>query len=875
MKRFCVGAMIFSMVLMCGCFSAVSSYKKNPSLAQYSGELKVSGLNGKVDVYRDQYGIPHVFTEDEHDMFFTVGYLQAQDRLWEMVLLRAVGQGRMSEIFGKVNLPGMGNTFQMDKSQRIQGLKWLGDVGEPLLKEMDPASFNQINAYCEGVNAFITTHQKWEQLPVELQVLRVKPEPWRVSDIISYNMFIGQMLGSNMDEELFRYGLIKKYGADLAWKLFPLHFSPGPTIVPTDMLKNKLSSPRDLPPGGRPSDQELGFSSSSMSMSGDAALKLAEADLKFKHTLFIDAPMASNDWIVSGKLTESGHAMLANDPHLEHMEPSLFYPIHLQGAGIDAYGVAFAGVPFPVLGHTRKISWGATTPATDVQDLFMETVDPKNPGRYRYKGEWREFTIRKEIIRVRVGSRLKNETIEIRQSVHGPIINEIAGNLPENTPPLAMRWTAWDFSRNLKVFDALIQSTTVDEFMGKVRLIPKSEIGMSSIATMYNYLLKGDSYKDFIKAMDAIVVPGQNWVGADADGHIIYLPGGFVPMRKKGIGVLPVSGENGEFDWSSFIPLMELPYAIDPDRGYMATANNTVVDQRYYPYIINTRHDSGWRAWRIEELIKELAPLSMDDMKRIQNDVQVKEAKWEIPIILAALDRQKPSDPLAQKAAEELSKWDCEASLDATAVVIFYRFNFALRRNVLEDEVPAGDFDKYLNKGAMDIVIHKALSDGESPFFDDKSTQDKVETMDDMIVKSLRDAMSDVEKTYGADPKAREWGKLHTITWENPIGIGPLKDLSVGPFPHIGADETVRAAGFRGRGKQPWVCLSGPVLRHIIDMGDPERAQLVIDGSVSGQWLSPHYKDLHVLYNNSQYVTATMDKAKAVQESKYHLVLQP
>jgi penicillin amidase len=854
-----------------GCLSSLKSYEKHPSLPSYSGTLEIPALKSRVDIYRDNYGIPHVFAENESDLFFAVGYAQAQDRLWSMVFMRAASQGRISEIFGNVNLPGLGNTFEIDTHQRVWGMKWLGEVSAALIKEYNPEEYAQLQAYCDGVNAFIDTHRDWKDLPVELQVLRLKPEHWQVSDVASYGIFMGYELGSNMDEELKRMVLINELGPDLAWQLFPIYNSPAPIIVPNELLKNKLDTPRDIPPGGRPSDQELGLNASSLI--GYDVLVLAGFEAAVKKALHLEAPYASNNWIVMGKLTESGDAMLANDPHLEHMEPSLFYPMHIKAGEIDAFGVAFAGVPYPVLGHTRKLSWGATTPPADVQDLFIETVDPKRPGMYRYQGEWRPFTIRKEIIRVRSGTGLKEKEIEIRQSVHGPIINDIIGDVPEGSPPMALRWAAWDFSRDLAVFDALVGSVTVDEFMAKARKMDLDDEEFTNIALMYNILLKGDSIDDFIRAMGKIGVPSQNWVAADAAGSIVYLPGGLVPVRNKGIGVVPVPGESGEFDWTGFVPLLDLPHAIDPARGYMATANNMVVDPRYYPYVFGTCHDEGWRAWRIEELIRELAPLSMEDMKRIQNDVQVRRAVWQIPIMEEAVKRSGTEDPIVRVTMAELSGWDRESDVESVETVLFFTFLLEMRRNVFEDEAPPEIFQQFLDSNGMEYVIISAMEKGDSPLFDDKRTP-QIETMDDMIVKSLRDTGIKVEAVYGPNVN-RRWGQLHQITFESPIGVGPLKKLNLGPFPHSGARETVRNASFSGKGEGPWTPRSGPVLRHIMDMGDPDGAQMVIDGSVSGQWLSPHYDDLVKLWLNGEYVTAVMDPELVKAEAKYHLVMEP
>ncbi len=861
-----------------GCMGAVKSYKKDPPLAQYDGNIKLYGLQGEVNIYRDSYGIPHIFSDNEHDLFFAAGYVQAQDRLWEMALLRAASEGRMSELFGHLSVPGMSlmgmpvSTVGIDKRQRIMGMKWLGLVGEALLREEDPKVYNQIQAYCDGANAFIESKKDWKDLPLEFQVLRVRPEPFRVADIVSLGRFIGSMLCGNMGTELLRYGVMDELGEEVAWELLPLHVAQGPTIVPPEILKNKLSTPRELTPGGRPSKEELGYS---LPLAGRAALELMARNDAINRFFYQKYPMASNNWIVSPKLTESGNAMLCNDPHLTHIQPSLFYMMRLKGAGFDSYGVTFPGNPYTVLAHTRKLSWGATTSSADVQDLFIETVDKDHPGMYKYNGEWRKFTIREEVIRVRVGRGFIKKKIKIKQSIHGPIINDIAGETAKDMPPVALRWTGWDFDRDTRVFKALVQSSTVSEFLDRFRKIPREEGHKTmNIAIMYNHIMKGHGIDDFIKAMDMIVLPNQSWVAADADGHIAYLPGGLVPVRNKGLGVMPVPGETDRYEWTGFIPLMELPHAIDPERGYMATANNEVVDAEYYPYVFATNYGDGWRAARIEELINELAPLDVEDMKTIQNDVFSKEAEWLVPCLLRAVENKDPDDPMVKKGYHILKDWNYFCDLDAVAPIVFFVFTKKLRENVLSDEFEKDLYERFFDSRGMSSVINMWLEQGGSEYFDDKDTEE-VEDMDDILVRALSQAMKEVEKEYGTDTADLRWGDHHVIKWYHPLGFGPMKEMSIGPFPHLGARHTVRNAGQSGFGRNPWKCLGGPVLRHIMDMGDPEHALMVIDGSQSGQWLSPHYDDMHQLWLDSQYHTATMDQEKVKSEARYHLVLRP
>jgi len=868
---------VITAVMSCA-IRSMPGYEKNPTLPQVNGTLTAPGLNGEVKIYRDKWGVPHVFTEDGHDLFFAGGYVQAQDRLWEMVLFRAVATGKMSEIFGNVGVPGLStmgfqiSTLEMDKRQRTMGMNFIGLVGEVLLAKTQPETLAQIQAFCDGVNAFLS--QNKGRLPIEFQVLYFEPEPFRPADIIALSRFYGSVLCANLDQELLRYAIAKKYGEDTAWKLVPLHDSLGPAVVPKEMLKNRLSAPRPLHPSQRIEGAVSAFSA-------EQALLLAAREQAFRTAAGFPSYMASNNWVVGPKVTATKTAMLANDPHLFHIEPSLCYVMHLKGAGYDAYGVVFPGQPYIVMGHSRKLSWGATVTSADVQDLFVETVDKAHPGKYLYKGEWRDFTVRKELIRIRPGlfqtgpdKRFKQEMIEVRSSVHGPVMNDAVADLPKGTPPLALRWTGYDFSRDPKMFEIFINASSVEDFQKKIDQIDFSKLETINVAQMFDILMKGRSIDDFVRGMAKNELINMNWVAADADGHIAYLPGGLVPIRKKGIGALPAPGESGEYDWAGFIPLMETPHAIDPERGWMATANNKVVDMEWYPYVFGTNYDPGWRAWRIEELIEQLKPIDITKMRRIQNDVYVKQAEVFVPRILKAIEVKGVKDKEMLKAAKILREWNLEATIDSPAASIFYETMDHLKKVVLKDEFPSKFYDKYIS-GVSSSVVEMWLYRGQSEYFDNKKTRGEVEDADDVLVASLKDALKWLKKNFGNDMYGWQWGKLHTIKWYHPMGFLALKDMSIGPFPHPGGNNTVRNADPMGFGSRKYMTFGGPVMRHIMDMGDPDNALLVIDGSESGQWLSPHYRDMHTLWYNSEYMTAEMRPEKIAAQAESLLTLTP
>ncbi len=860
-----------------GCMDGFYRYKSDPPLAQYEGEIKAPGLRAPVKIYRDRYAVPHIIAENEHDMFFAAGFIHAQDPLWEMMLFRAVAEGRTAELLGKIKIPGASfkgfpiDTVAIDKQQRSMGMKYVGEAGEALLKEYEPEIHMQLEAYSNGINRWIELHPDMKDLPVEFQILKTKPRPWRPADVISFGRLMGFILCYNMLAELLRTALIAKYDEDLAWAVAPVHDNYGPTIVPLDMLHNKLDEPRDLPPGGKPSMEELG--SPPVIAAEPAFAMLASANV-VRRIAGEDLPFASNNWILSPKLTTTGHAMLGNDTHMPHMQPSIWYMAHMKCPGVDVSGAMFPGVPYITLGHTRGLAWSATTSIADVQDLYVETTDPERPGMYKYKGEWIPFTTRTEKFCVRriPTDRCKWEEVEIRQGVHGPILTDYLP-LPEDSPAVALRWTAWDFSRDQRLFHALSSSSSADEFMEKARKIDGLEL--NNIAMAMDRLMKGQSIDDFIAAMDLVDLPNQNWMAVDGDGNIAYLPGGLVPIRGKGVGAIPVPGESGEFDWTGFIPTDELPRAVNPERGYMASANNEAVDAEWYPYLFDLNYDSGWRAWRVEELIEELKPIDMDDMVRMQNDVYAKKAEIEVPMILAAIERKKVTDPQVLKAYRLLKEWNYEADLDSPGCTIFFKYAHTIRAAIFKDEVSEEDFDKYLSESHIEIAVETLLKKGEHPLFDDKTTPDVVEDMDDVLVKSIKDSMVFIEDRHGEDPENWKWGDVHVMKWFHPLGFGPLEDLSVGTWPHVGSRHTIRNASPADSGRWHFKAMYGPAWRHLIDMGDVEQAKGIIDGSVSGQYLSPHYRDLHTVWLAGDHLDMTMDVENVKKEAKYELTLSP
>ncbi|HHJ06877.1 MAG TPA: penicillin acylase family protein, partial [Anaerolineae bacterium] len=477
------------------------------SLPKTSGTVKAAGLDGQLEIVRDKDGVPHIFAATDHDAFFALGYVHAQDRMWQMEFQRRIGAGRLSEILGDA-------TLDTDKFLRTLGTYRAAKSAWPGLSQ---TSKDALQAYADGVNAWI---DEGHVLPPEFLILGVKPEPWTVYDSIVWTKMMAWDLGGNYDMELLRVKLTQALGPERAAQLLPAYPKDGTTILNAAEISANTS---------------------------DTLLNIDTQLQTLFHLRGVD--VGSNNWVVSGKLTESGLPLLANDPHLGARIPSIWYLAEIQGEKIHVIGPTFPGMPIFPIGHNEHIAWGVTNVGPDVQDLYVEQVNPKNLNQYKADGKWVDMDIVEEPIYVKG----QDDPIlwAARSTRHGPLISDVSGSAPM---PLAMRWPSLDPN-----------DTTVDSFLN------------------LNYAA---DWQEFTKALSLYVAPSQNFVYADKEGNIGYYAPGHIPIRSKGQGLAPVPGWNDEYQWKGWIPFEDLPHAYNPEKGYIATANNKVVPDEY-PYFIS------------------------------------------------------------------------------------------------------------------------------------------------------------------------------------------------------------------------------------------------------------------------------------------------
>lgn len=814
------------------------------SFPQVDGQIQAAGLNAPVDVYRDQMGIPHIYASSPHDLFFAQGYVHAQDRFWQMDVWRHIGSGRLSEMFG-------GSQLETDTFLRTLGWK---QTAEAEWEQLGPDARAILQAYSEGVNAYLKDHGG-SALSLEYTILKLLSpgytvEEWTPLHSLTWGKAMAWDLRGNMGEEIERAVLLKTLTPQQVDELFPKYPEDHPVIV------EKLAG------GGSAQAETAAFSPFILSDQTLAGLEHSAALLDQVLGPSGDG-IGSNSWAVSGERTTTGMPFLANDPHLGIQMPSIWYQVGMHcrpktgQCPYEMAGFSFAGVPGVVIGHNDRVAWGFTNVGPDVMDLYIEKVNPDNPNQYEVNGRWVDFDIRTETIQVAGGEPV---TVSVRSTRHGPVISDSYGPLMDHGDPKDKEFIPFKDNSGINLpanyvialkWTALSPSTPFEAIWG---------------------FDKAQNWDDFRTAARAFHVPAQNLIYADVDGNIGYQMPGDIPIRSNGDGRLPVPGWTDEYEWTGFIPFDELPYLFNPPEGYIVTANNQV-PPRDYPYLVTTDWDYGFRASRITALIGT-APGKLDlaYIQKMQGDTYDANGPVFVPLLARAGYQTASASEAA--AMDLLLKWDYQAAADSSGAAVFEAFWRRLLQNTFNDDLP----ERYRPDGGSrwnEIMRH--LSAG-SPWWDDQSTKDVVETRDDILKKSFVEAVKELEKEFGRGPSQWKWGEMHAATFRNVTlgysGIWLIEDLfNRGPFPTGGGEAIVNATG--------WSVIDGyettwlPSMRMIVDLGGLNNSVTVHTTGQSGHAYHEHYADMAPMWAGSQYYPMLWDEETVIQNAEGHLLLKP
>lgn len=783
-------AVLLAVVLLAGVI-AVPALRKS-GLPELNGEKSLSALTAEVKVIRDERGVSHIYASNEHDLYFMTGYITAQERLWQMDMVRHATQGRLSELFKR-------DMFETDIFLRALGMQ---EKSRMVLEKEDPEILATLQAYADGVNAWITGCGK--KLPPEFRVLGYEPEPWTMVDITNIIGFIGwDLASSNLSNEISNYKLGMKLGAEKAAELIADWNLVDEVVFPDFRLDDKLT---------------------------DKALKAVSSMEKLEE-LGIVTLSGSNNWAVSGSRSETGKPILSNDMHLGFNVPGFWLQVHQVIPGkLNVTGVLFPGEPFIIAGHNDRIAWGMTNLGVDDIDLFVETVDSTG-NNYLYNGEWLPFRDVEHTLKMTDDS---SQTRVLRYTHHGPVISGMQ-NIDDVV--LSMCWSGYDYSDEIKAVYLLNRAGNWDEFR---------------------------------TALSHFKSISQNFAYADVDGNIGLNTGGGVPVR-KGTGLLPRRGDTDEYEWKGYVPFELLPSSFNPEEGFISSANQRTVDSSY-PFFISGEFSMPYRIMRIREMAGEKQVLGIEDFKRMITDNHSAYAKMLTPVILKGAEALSDPGETERKAIEELRVWNyaMDASLVAPTLFEFIRMEMAYQ--LLGDELDE------LYGAALgrqhDFYLYSLMKEGPDGWVDNVNTPEE-ESLETIIARSISAALDTLTARYGEYGEQWQWGRIHTITLEHPMGGVKILDrvlkLNSDTYGVGGSYHTVEPYAFRDNFKAH----HGASERHIFNTADWDESLTVIPTGTSGIPGSPFYLSQTETYINNGFYSEPFSDAAVEAAKKYEMIFRP
>jgi penicillin amidase len=801
------------------------------SLPQLDGTATIAGLSAPVDIIRDADAIPHVFAANKADALFGLGYVHAQDRLWQMELQRRIGHGRLSEVLGAA-------TVSQDRFLRTVGF---GRAAKTAWASTPDWAKQQINAYVAGVNAFVSTHHG-SALPPEFTLLRFEPEPWSGVDVVVWGKMMAWDLSSNYTYELLRHDLVRAVGLERMTQLMPAYPRDGLSIEPTASTTEDTGDTEDKPikvftsmsSASSVVDRSPARRSGAMgSWSHALAASLSKGDASARELLLGGAKsegLGSNNWVVDGTLTATGKPMLANDPHLSARLPSTWYLAHVTGGDFEMIGATLPGTPAVALGRNRFIAWGATNVGADVEDLYRERLDASGT-HAEFRGMQEPITIIPETIAVKGGDPVR---VDVRVTRHGPLVSDaINANNAESKAepkaallePLAFRWTALD----------------------------------ADDSTMLSFLKLNEArdWKQFTDALRDFVSPSQNFVYGDIEGHIGYYAPGRIPMRASGDGSLPAEGWTGGAEWTGWIPFDELPHAYDPPEHFIVTANHRPAPPSY-PHQLGLEWPEPYRAQRIIDLLRSNTRLTPDDFARIQADTVSLHAKTLLPLLLA---HAHPDAGPQLQAVTLLQQWNADATADSGAAAIFGAWFNHLTPAFAGDDLGPLLSGRYAERFSFvtRFVVHTVTAN-DSAWCDDRTTPAR-ETCDDAVTDALRRAVADLTERLGSDMSRWRWDGVHRAVFPHQglDGVSMLRPILSRFVPNGGDWSTVNVAP--AAADHPYEQHLVPGYREIIDLSPANDSRFLDAVGQSGHFLSRHYDDFLADWRAVRHKPMRMERA--------------
>ena len=796
------------------------------SYPQTSGTLSIAGLSAPVSVQRDANGIPQIYAQTSADLFLADGYLQAQDRFWQMDVNRHITSGTLSSLLG---------SGALDTDKFVRTLGWR-NVAEQTYAQLKPDTKQYLQAYSQGVNDYLAAHPGGSSLSIEYTIIGAplvgtvsdyKPAPWTPVDSVAWIEAMAWDLRANVDNEIARSLLTQTLSVDQIDQLYPSYsYSTHPTIVTQGALV------------GSSYEQNATASAALPKAAQDKLSRLSQLLSQIPSVLGPTDPagsgVGSNSWVVSGSLTATGKPLLENDPHLSPSLPSVWYQmgLHCTVTGpqcpYDVSGYSFPGMPGVVIGHNANIAWGFTNEGADVSDLYVEKIDGED---YLYDGKEYPLTEHQETIDV---AGQQPVTITVRSTRHGPLISDVSSTdkLVGKDAPAARSGDAAQGAAPGIQYDVALQWTALQ---------------VNPTMDALFELDRATNWNDFRTAAADFTVPAQNLVYADTQGNIGYQAPGRIPIRKSGDGRWPVPGWTDQYDWTGYIPFSALPNEFNPSQGFIVTANNAVVGPTF-PYTLTTDWDYGYRAQRITQDIQRLTAnghkVSVADMASIQNDTYSSEAALVVPYLL-----NLKTDAFTQPAQNLLKHWDYTQPVTSGAAAYYNAVWSEILKLTFQTKFPTGVDLSTLGFDGGDrwfAVVESMLGQPDSQWWDNPKTPQR-ETRDSILTAALKKARLDLTARLGKDVTKWTWGRLHTLTpTERTLGTdGPsiVKWLLNGQAEQLAGGSALVDATSWDLSNDDYDVTVAPSMRMIVDMGDFDHSRWINQTGESGHVDDANYLD--------------------------------
>lgn len=803
---------IFFILLIAGALAIGIYWTFYKPLPDYSATIKIESLHDRVDIHWDPYGTPHIYASNEEDLYFTIGYIHAQERLWQMTLSQLSAEGRFAEFLGKELIP-------YDIHQRTLGF-W--ESAKKIESESPDSLITLLQKYADGVNYYV--EQNSNSLPLEFALLDIQPIRWSITHSLAMSRLMAWDQNMHWWSEL-AYAYLEEYlDPVLIRQLIPVYDEQAPTMmagltgISTSSVMDFLDTERSL--------------RNQLSKRG--------------------SPFGSNAWAVSGSKTKSGYPILAGDPHMGLSIPGFWYELYVHTPNLNLGGATIPGSPFIVLGQNQKMAWSMTNIMADDTDFFIERLTEDDEERYIFDSTTEPylsepFDSRLEVIRVKGGD---DRVHVVRSSRNGPVISDIHPDSDlTDDKVITMRWTGHDISHELWALYKMNHSGSMDEFRN---------------------------------AVSRFKTPGMNFIYADADDNISIFTGASIPLRDYNPlffrpGWLP------DYQWHNVLPFDQLPHLVNPEKGFVAHANNKLHPEGY-PHYIGTFWEHPSRIIRINQLLEASDSLTVTDMQTMQNDLFSEHARDITEMILPVLRSENNSGEF-NTALSYLENWDHEYHPNSVAASLFDLFFLNLAENILKDDLGEAAYRALIRVEHLPVMIVTRLLQTESSFFNITSTPE-IETRSEIIAASMRQTLDQLQEQFGPEPFEWRWENLHTLSLRPPLLGEAAEDpespaifrmivrniFTKGPFSANGHGMSINKSQYSWL--KPFETELGPSIRRIIDFSSPGRSLSVLPTGQSGNPFSANYGDQTGLWLEGRYRFVYLDSTFFQQTSYQSMRLE-